>query len=600
MGCTVEASQQQSYLISEGVSETALSAADHSGTSTTLHLSGRTTKFAAAFQPAFDVQEQANQAKLKPSGAIASARVSVRRLPVPISQESTRVQVRVANPLQRLTDRQVFLILATMTLGVALAALWITRSTNPLRGDSAEYLYFDPSRSVGYPAFLSFFGFVTGNVALAVPAQTLLLAASLLLLGWRFHRLFRKPVYAIAFQLLVLANAGMWFTSAFLMTEALSTALVALFCAQVLLTVEKPSAAGSTMLVATSCCATMVRPSLVALFAGAALFAFLAEAPRDRLRALSITMAGLVAAWGATPIAQFFVHGSVHTTSPLSRGVLQHTLYCDPHAAAKDEDSAFVEQNAAPVRRYIEAAPLATREQFRREYSTPLRFGLIIPVLGRRHQLETRSQVDPYLSRIARERVRANPGCYARSVINEYVRMAAFDADPTSEDAREINAFVRRHPPVQIPQYPILPGDDRLARQAAAEVHNKPSGLNPARQQLNVVAKVPFLALLPLRLVHVAAALFGLAAVAAVAVRRRLGLVLRAELAAAAVTGISLHGILAITAIVEIGFYRYLVPCWPMVCTLIALAGLALAHPIRPQDRSSASTDGPKAKKAAG
>ena len=499
----------------------------------------------------------------------------------------------MAKALQRLTDRQVFLILFVMTAGVALAALWFTRSTNPLRGDSAEYLYFDPSRSVGYPAFLSLFRLVTGNAALAVPAQTLLLAASLLFLGWRFHRLVRRPAYTFGFQFLALANAGMWFSSAFLMTEALSTALVALSCGQVLRMVEKPSAAGSGMLVATSCLATMVRPSLVALFAGSALFAVLAEAPRDRLRALSITVAGLVAAWGATPLAQFFVHGSTHTTSPLARGLLQHTLYCDPHAASKDGDSAFVEQHAEPVRRYIDGAPLATREQFRREYSTPLRFGLIIPVLGRRHQLETRSQVDPYLSRIARERVRANPGCYARSVINEYVRMAAFDADPTSEDAREVNAFVRQHPPVEVPQYPILPGDDRLARQAAAEVNNKPAGLNPTRLQLNVVAKVPFLALLPLRLIHIIAALFGLAAVAAVAVRRGLGRFCQAELTAAAVTGVWLHGILAITAIVEIGFYRYLVPCWPIVCTLAALAALTLARSIGLQGQASESTDVP-------
>ena len=497
----------------------------------------------------------------------------------------------MAKPRQRLTDRQVFLILSMMTLSAALVALWITRSTNPLRGDSAEYLYFDPSRTLGYPAFLSLIRLVTGKVALAVPAQILLLAASLLLLGWRFHRLVRQPAYTIGFQLLVLANAGMWFTSAFLMTEAVSTALVALSCAQVLRVVEKPSAAGSAMLVATSCLATLVRPSLVPLFAGTAFFALLAEAPRDRIRTLFITAAGLVAAWGATPIAQFLVHGSAHTTSPLARGVLQHTLYCDPHAAPKNEDSAFVEQYAGPVRRYIDAAPPATQEQFRREYSTPLRFGLIIPALGRRHHLETRSQVDPYLSRIAEERVLANPGCYARSVVNEYVRMAAFDADPTSEDARDVNTFIHQHPPVQIPQYPLLPGDDRLARRAAAEVNSKPSGLNPARQQLVVDAKVPFLALLPLRLVHSAAALIGLAAVGALAIRRRLGLTLPAELVAAAVTGISLHGILAITAIVEIGFYRYLVPCWPMVCVLTALTPLALVRWVR-LSRSVGSVSG--------
>jgi hypothetical protein len=45
-------------------------------------------------------------------------------------------------------------------------------------------------------------------------------------------------------------------------------------------------------------------------------------------------------------------------------------------------------------------------------------------------------------------------------------------------------------------------------------------------------------------------------------------------IAAAAAMGATLHGILAITAIVEIGFFRYLVPCWPLVCTVTAVAAL--------------------------
>lgn len=501
------------------------------------------------------------------------------------------MHVRVVNPLQRLTDRQVFLLLFAMSLGAALAALWFTRSVNPLRGDSAEYLYFDPSRTVGYPAFLSLIRLVTGKIALAVPAQALLLAGSLLLLGWNFHRLVRRPAYTIGFQFLLLANVGMWFTSVFLMTETLSTACVALWCSQALRMIKGPRPVAFGLLVATSCLATMIRPSLVALFFGTAIISLVAYPSRGRARALVITAAGLVAAWAATPIAQFFVHGSTRTTSPFARGVLQHTLYCDPHVVPNDQDSRFVEQQAEPVRNYIETAPAGIQEQLRREYSTPLRFGLIIPVLGRRHHLETRSEVDPYLSHIANERVAANPGCYANAVANEYLRLAVFDTDPTLEDGREAATFIGRHPPVEVPQYPVLPGDDRLARQAAIEVHNQPSGLNPPRQQLDVVAKVPFLALLPLRLLHGAAAIIGLMSLAALTVRRRLERNVRPAVAAAAAMGASLHGMLAITAIVEIGFYRYLVPCWPLVCTVTVLAAANVARGVQLRHRVHAPAD---------
>jgi hypothetical protein len=60
--------------------------------------------------------------------------------------------------------------------------------------------------------------------------------------------------------------------------------------------------------------------------------------------------------------------------------------------------------------------------------------------------------------------------------------------------------------------------------------------------------------------------------------------------------GISLHGILAITAVVEIGFYRYLVPCWPLVCTLPVLAAVTVrraAHAQRVATQSSELPVGP-------
>ena len=292
---------------------------------------------------------------------------------------------------------------------------------------------------------------------------------------------------------------------------------------------------------------------------------------------LSMTGVGLLAGWAATPVAQLLVHGSAAATSPFARGVLQHTLYCDVGPPSRDPDSALVEQTAAPVRRYIDTAPPEVREQLRREYSTPLRFGLIIPELGRLHGADRRSAVDPYLAPIARQRVAANPLCYASSVLGEYARMAIFDTDPTSEDGQRVRAFTDNHPPVDLAQVPLLAGDERMALNAAAEVGKPPAGLNPTRYHLNVVAKVPFVALLPFRLLFGAAALIG--GLALFALRRRS--VRGPEFAAIATMGLAFHAVILITAIVEIGFFRYLVPLWPIVWTMLAMTVFAF-FPGRP------------------
>lgn len=455
--------------------------------------------------------------------------------------------------------------MAIMTLAALAAALWGASSVNPLRGDSAEYLYFDRSRSVGYPAFIELVRLATGRVALGVPIQMTVLAASLLTLGISFYRLTGRPAWAIIFTAALALQPGMWFASAFLMTEALSTALVALWAAWLLRMARAPSTSDVLVLTIIAGVATLVRPPLVALFAANALLAMGSLCGRERWRALTIMGAGLFFSWAATPAAQWFVHGTSNTTSPFARGVLQHTLYCEIGATPHSPDSAFVEQVSGPVRRYIATAPLDVREQLRREYSTPLRFGLIIPALGRQHGVDRRSAVDPYLQPIASERVAANPFCYVSSVLGEYARMAVFDTDPSAEEGRRVRSFAAAHPPIELAQLPVLAGDEQLARRSGIEVGNKPSGLNPPRYHLNVVAKVPFIALLPFRLIFGAATLIGVFALFA------RGKADQPELAPMAAMGAAFHGVLLITAIVEIGFFRYLVPLWPLVCALIAL-----------------------------
>lgn len=481
---------------------------------------------------------------------------------------------RTRSPLNRHEDRNVFAIMAVLGLAASIAAIAATARVNPLRGDSAEYLYFDPSRTVGYPAYLALVRLVTRQVALAIPIQILVLGASLLFLGWSFHRLVHSRLVSFGFLATLLLQPGMWFASAFLMTEALSTALVACWCAQLLRLIKTPRPDGMALLIGISLAATMVRPSLVALVFGTLAFIFSSLDKRSRIRCACLAIFGVVCAWEATPLAQLLVHGSPRTTSPFARGVLQHSLYCAASISGKDADFDFVEGVAAPVRHYINNAPSQMQEQFRRSYSTPLRFGLIIPALGRRHGALVRSDVDRYLAPIAATRVEANPLCYLRSAANEYLRLTAFDTDPTKEDAAQVNLYMKSNPPPRLVQYPVLPGDRQMALRAASEVHAKPSGLTPPQWRMNVQGDVPRVALLPMRIIFAFASLIGVLSIALLAVRQRLSANVRQMLPAGAAIGIAFHGALAMTAIVEIGFFRYLMPLWPIVCSLCFLAVL--------------------------
>jgi hypothetical protein len=472
---------------------------------------------------------------------------------------------------RRFRNRHALIALTGMTLGTLLPALWTARAINPLRGDSAEYLYFDPSRTVGYPAFLWLVRLVTGHVASAVPTQLVLVAGSLLFLGWSFHKWVGRPAFSLAFQAILLGQIAMWKASA--MTEALATAAVAIWSAQLLRVMRVPSFRGVGLLVAISGIATTVRPSLIALFFGTAVTILALLPPRERGRALAMAGTGLVVACAATPVALLLVHGSPKTTSPFARGVLQHTLYCDPHGVPNDADSVFVEQSAASVRRYIESAPPDVQEQLRRAYSSPLRFGLIIPVLGRRHHLDVRSQVDPYLSVIANERLEANPLCYIESVAGAYYRMATFGTNRTTNDEHRIRRFTAVHPPVVLPQYPVLPREAQLDVQAAKEVHDGVTAMNGERQQLDFGGKISAVAVLPVRLFYAAGAMIGILSLAALAIGRREEED-RRLFAGPAAMGIVFHGTLAITAVVELGLSRYVVPLWPLVCSLIAVTAL--------------------------
>ena len=473
------------------------------------------------------------------------------------------------NAARQDTQRTRAVLLALCAVAFVGAA-WATADIPPLRPDTASYLYFDPSRAIGYPIFLWVFRESVG-LRLAVPIQMLILTISLFLLGWAFYNWTRRPILSALFQMALIASPEMWRFAATLITEAPGTAAVALWCAQLLRTFRSPSLRGVGLLTVISGVAMIVKPALLPLFLGTSIAAF-AVGSRGRWAALGTTFAGLLASLAVTPIGNYLVHGSPAAGSPVARGVLQHTLFCAPSHPPVDRDAAFVEQSAKGIRAYVNKAPAYVQPMLKRLYTGELRFGLIIPTLGRRHGLEAGWQTDPLIWRITKERLAANPRCYAASVLSSYFSMATYKTYSRAETKRAEN-FLLTRPLIEVPRAPLLPSEEQLAAQAAQEIGAAEPSL-PGRQDFDLPTGRPLILVWIARLIYGSAAGLGLLAIFLLPAASKMSPELRKITACAAALGAVFHGVMGLTAAVELPLARYTVSVWPVVCTLLGIIGV--------------------------
>jgi hypothetical protein len=464
-------------------------------------------------------------------------------------------------------------VLAGLSATAFLGAAWITADVSPLRPDTASYLYFDPSRPIGYPVFLWLVG-LFGTPLLAVPVQMLILTVSLFLLGWTFYKYTGNAVLSGLLQLALLISPEMWKFSASLITEAPATAAVALWCAQLIRTLRRPSVGGFGLLTIISGVAMLVKPSLIPMFLGTGIAVLLLQSRKERSLALITISIGLVASLAVTPIGNLLLHGSTASGSPLARGMLQHSLFCPPSQVPADPDSVFVEQNAKTVRDYISSAPDDVQPGLKRLYTGKLRFGLIIPTLGRRHGLQAGWQTDTLLWKIARQRISANPGCYARSVIGSFASLATYKSSSAAE-ANRLDDFLQDHPPPQIPLARLLPRDEQMALGAAQRINGSDPSL-PGRQEFEAPTGRPLVLIMVARLLYATTAVIGIAAVLLLLAGSKLKPEYRQLTIGIAALGVLFHGVLGLTAIVELHLTRYTVPVWPVVCTLLGLIAFAV------------------------
>jgi hypothetical protein len=203
------------------------------------------------------------------------------------------------------------------------------------------------------------------------------------------------------------------------------------------------------------------------------------------------------------------------------------------------------------------------------------------------HNFEAGWQTDPIVSRVARERVGANPLCYARSVLRNYWDLATQASPHVGAEGTRVDRFLAANPAIPIASVPLLPSDARALERAAAELHVAPPLAHVTIGRFGTNGS-PLLLLLG-RVLYGATAFIGLACLAALIRRWRTGLSDRNGIALAAM-GLVFHALFLGTAIVELSLIRYTVPAWPIVCTALAVAFAALR--LRDQSRLTSSISG--------
>jgi hypothetical protein len=249
-------------------------------------------------------------------------------------------------------------------------------------------------------------------------------------------------------------------------------------------------------------------------------------------------------------------------------------LFCAHPGHPKDADAHFVEQYARPVAQYVATSPADLTAAFERTYSGQLRFGLIIPALGRRHNFDAGWQTDPIVWRIATQRIADNPLCYAESVLAADYRMATYGTFG-AEKARMLDYLAMR-PPAPVPSVPLLSGDKEGALRAAQALHVPPAF--PIAPRFRPDGANPAFVIAAVRLLFGGAAGIGLLSIFLLAGAQRWGSAIPNMVAGMAALGVAFHGVIGITAIVELGLSRYLVPLWPIMPTMLGLTVVALVQ----------------------
>lgn len=458
-------------------------------------------------------------------------------------------------------------------------------------GDTPSYLYFHPSRPVGYPLFLAIVHGLAPHYRALVLVQSLVLGASIAALGVAFLRTTNSLSIAVVVELLILISKPYWENASAVMSEALSAAVLNLFCAVAILHIRSRGRWIVFAYALLTLAGITIRPINLVLAPVAILIVVLlsegdvmARLRRSAVPAM-IIIAGLVVGDLATPLAQRVVHGPVHTGSPLARGLFQKSLFHDwpsaPVAGVDAGDVALIDQATRPINAYLRTAPADMRPYLERGYSTYLRFKVLLPELAQRHGVSDPWDIDGLLMRYSKARILQRPVDYLTELVEEDLRLLSYQGYDDKTFQSRLAAFLKSRPPVSLPPVPNASAWAQAEQRADADLG---ATLVHADDTLGVeknVQPIPPRSTVQIivgRTYYSGAALLGLIAPILLFFPSLRGPAWR-PLAVLAGFGVLLHATCVLTVVSEVGLFRYIVPMSGAIASMYGLAAmLVLAY----------------------
>lgn len=318
-------------------------------------------------------------------------------------------------------------------------------------GDAPSYINLDPSRPVGYGAFLNA-AFKLGFGLNAIPLiQATFLLGCLWVTACAWTAGTGRFALALVWQGLTMANVLLIQSSVYLIPDAISAALIMLALASWIGMATHYSRTRLCVLLLVCGVAGLFRPTnlLLLVVTGSMLTCLPGLPGRERLIALGAAAAVSVLTLAASPTFYFHRYGSVATSSPAARGLLQKTLFTGwaPDAAATRCGGEVIETATRDVVRYLETTPPLERSILEDKYSNYLRFSVIIPELQNKFHFSSEGEANNLLACYVSARIKQDPLHFAARFAGDYLRLGLYLVFVDAQQRAQYETFVAANPP---------------------------------------------------------------------------------------------------------------------------------------------------------
>lgn len=458
-----------------------------------------------------------------------------------------------------------------ISLCVAYAAFCIgTHPTGPITTpDSVRYLEVWANYPLGYPLFLKIFG-ENG----AIIAQPLIFSAALAFLGREIVNLTRSTVLAVVAIAGCMALPQIREFHASILSESTFLSLGVVFLALAVRFAYHPTWHLMVILALAAGASATIRRTGFALVPVMLLMILM---QRRRLQGSRLPLAFVAALapffviFGIEQVAAQIVHHG-HPSSLTGRHMFAKAALIDAPASAtattrhaapadslRDKLNEQLDNDYAPIRALLDAAPPAVRAVLSIYYETCLQGGCVdrsralMPDLDEADQTQT-------LGAAAMARIRRSPLAFAGLWWRNYVSLWTVDRLRHPATAPALNAFVASHRP--------MPFEDLAFRLEPDQVFEFQPSERVRYMQMAITAVAIWTA---------AMAIGGLVAITA-------GIELSPLFAIAATAALAAQGGLMLTAMLAAGFSRFTLGLWPAIVVAAVVGAywaVMFARPLR-------------------